>query len=48
MHHDDVDCGSSEVNVGGNCTSYDISGGHVISATVNTNDNVIYHQHRCR
>jgi predicted secreted protein with PEFG-CTERM motif len=32
-------CGSSEVNVGGNCTSYDISGGHVISATVNTNDN---------
>ena len=39
MHHDDVDCGSSEVNVGGNCTSYDISGGHVISATVNTNDN---------
>ena len=39
MHHDDVDCGSSEVNVGGNCTSYDISGGHVISATVNSNDN---------
>jgi len=39
MHHEDVDCGSSEVNVGGNCTSYDISGGHVISATVNTNDN---------
>ena len=38
MHHD-VECGSSEVNVGGNCTSYDISGGHVISATVNTNDN---------
>ena len=34
-------CGSSEVNVGGNCTSYDISGGHVISATVNTNDNSI-------
>ena len=39
MHHEDVDCGSSEVNVGGNCTSYDISGGHVISATVNSNDN---------
>ena len=35
----DITCGSSEVNVGGNCTSYDISGGHVISATVNTNDN---------
>ena len=35
----DTTCGSSEVNVGGNCTSYDISGGHVISATVNTNDN---------
>ncbi len=34
-------CGSSEVNVGGNCTSYDISGGHVISATVNTNDNSV-------
>ena len=41
MHHDDVDCGSSEVDVGGNCTSYDISGGHVISATVNTNDNSV-------
>ena len=41
MHHDDVECGSSEVNVGGNCTSYDISGGHVISATVNTNDNSV-------
>ena len=35
----DITCGSSEVNVGGNCTPYDISGGHVISATVNTNDN---------
>ena len=34
-------CGSSEVNIGGNCTSYDISGGHVISATVNTNDNSV-------
>ena len=34
-------CGSSEVNVGGNCTSYDISGGHVISATVNINDNSV-------
>ena len=41
MHHDDVECGSSEVNIGGNCTSYDISGGHVISATVNTNDNSV-------
>ena len=41
MHHDDVECGSSEVNVGGNCTSYDISGGHVISATVNSNDNSV-------
>ena len=38
MHHDD-DCGSSEVSIGGNCTSYDISTGHVQSATVNTNDN---------
>ena len=34
-------CGSSEVSIGGNCTSYDISGGHVISATVNTNDNSV-------
>jgi len=34
-------CGSSEVNIGGNCTSYDISGGHVTSATVNTNDNSV-------
>jgi predicted secreted protein with PEFG-CTERM motif len=41
MHHDDVECGSSEVSIGGNCTSYDISGGHVISATINTNDNSV-------
>ena len=41
MHHDDVDCGSSEVNIGGNCTSYDISNGHVTSATVNTDDNSV-------
>ena len=41
MHHDDVECGSGEVNIGDNCTSYDISGGHVISATVNTNDNSV-------
>ena len=44
MGHDDVECGSSEVSIGGNCTSYDISGGHVTSATVNTDDNsVIIH-----
>jgi predicted secreted protein with PEFG-CTERM motif len=41
MHHDDVECGSSEVNIGGNCTSYDISNGHVTSATVNTDDNSV-------
>ncbi len=40
-HHDDVECGSSEVSIGGNCTSYDISGGHVTSATVNTDDNSV-------
>ena len=34
-------CGSSEVNIGGNCTSYDISGGHVESATVNLDDNSV-------
>ncbi|WP_348625414.1 PEFG-CTERM sorting domain-containing protein [Nitrosopumilus sp. Nsub] len=34
-------CGSSEVNIGGNCTSYDISGGHITSATVNTDDNSV-------
>ena len=34
-------CGSGEVNIGGNCTSYDISGGHVTSATVNTDDNSV-------
>jgi len=40
----DVECGSSEVSIGGNCTSYDISGGHVTSATVNLDDNsVIIH-----
>ena len=41
MHHDDVECGSSEVNIGGNCTSYDISNGHVESATVNLDDNSV-------
>ena len=41
MHHDDVECGSSEVSIGGNCTSYDISGGHVESATVNLDDNSV-------
>ena len=41
MHHDDVECGSSEVNIGGNCTSYDISGGHITSATVNLDDNSV-------
>ena len=34
-------CGSSEVSIGGNCTSYDISGGHITSATVNTDDNSV-------
>ena len=34
-------CNSSEVNIGGNCTSYDISGGQVTSATVNTDDNSV-------
>ena len=34
-------CDSSEVNIGGNCTSYDISGGHVESATVNLDDNSV-------
>ncbi|MGB0643076.1 MAG: PEFG-CTERM sorting domain-containing protein, partial [Nitrosopumilus sp.] len=37
----DTTCGSSEVNIGGNCTSYDISGGQVTSATVNTDDNSV-------
>ena len=41
MGHDDVECGSSEVSIGGNCTSYDISGGHITSATVNTDDNSV-------
>ena len=34
-------CNSNEVNIGGNCTSYDISGGHITSATVNTYDNSV-------
>ena len=34
-------CNSNEVNIGGNCTSYDISGGHITSATVNTDDNSV-------
>ena len=37
----DTACDSSEVNIGGNCTSYDISNGHVTSATVNTDDNSV-------
>jgi len=37
----DTTCGSSEVNIGGNCTSYDISGGQVTSATVNLDDNSV-------
>ena len=41
MHHDDVECGSNEVSIGGNCTSYDISGGHITSATVNLDDNSV-------
>ena len=39
-HHED-ECGSGEVSIGGNCTSYEISGGHIVSATVNTNDNSV-------
>ena len=39
-HHED-ECGSGEVSIGGNCTSYEISGGHIASATVNTNDNSV-------
>ena len=34
-------CGSNEVAIHDACTSYDISGGHVISATVNSNDNSV-------
>ena len=34
-------CGSNEVAIHDACTSYDISGGHVISATINTNDNSV-------
>ena len=37
----DTTCDSSEVNIGGNCTSYDISGGMITSATVNTDDNSV-------
>jgi|GEM_PF-3179701 len=37
----DTTCGSGEVNIGGNCTSYDISGGQVTSATVNLDDNSV-------
>jgi len=36
-----AECGSNEVAIEDACTSYDISGGHVISATVNTNDNSV-------
>ena len=37
----DTTCGSNEVAIHDACTSYDISGGHVISATINTNDNSV-------
>jgi predicted secreted protein with PEFG-CTERM motif len=39
--HKHSECGSNEVAIVDACTSYDISGGHVISATVNTNDNSV-------
>ncbi len=39
--HTHSECGSNEVAILDACTSYDISGGHVISATVNTNDNSV-------
>jgi predicted secreted protein with PEFG-CTERM motif len=39
--HTHSECGSNEVAIVDACTSYDISGGHVISATVNTNDNSV-------
>ena len=39
--HTHSECGSNEVAIEDACTSYDISGGHVISATVNTNDNSV-------
>ena len=35
------DCSSNEVSADGNCIPYEISGGMVTSATVNTNDNSI-------
>ena len=41
MHHDDIECSSNEIAIYDACTAYDISGGHVISATVNTNDNSV-------
>jgi predicted secreted protein with PEFG-CTERM motif len=37
----DTTCGSNEVAIHDACTSYEISGGHVTSATVNTNDNSV-------
>jgi len=37
----DTICGSNEVAILDACASYDISGGHVTSATVNTNDNSV-------
>ena len=37
----DTTWGSNEVAIHDACTSYDISGGHVISATINTNDNSV-------
>ena len=35
------DCSSNEVSADGNCIPYEISGGMVTSATVNTNDNSV-------
>jgi predicted secreted protein with PEFG-CTERM motif len=35
------DCGSNEISADGNCIPYEISGGMVTSATVNTNDNSV-------
>jgi predicted secreted protein with PEFG-CTERM motif len=39
--HNDVKCRASQVAILDACTAYDISGGHVISATVNSNDNSV-------
>ncbi|MCH6586215.1 MAG: PEFG-CTERM sorting domain-containing protein [Thaumarchaeota archaeon] len=37
----DKKCGANEISAGGQCIPYSISGGIVISATLNTNDNSI-------